>query len=144
MTTSILLTAILIFSVLVLLLVFGVFVLVMNLKYQVSQIYSAMTTVVNKIVSIEALTGRLANSFTEYIEIANELADKFGNMPGESHQALYRTMDGKYTASTLDQLMDKIKKDGNVDKYLSDDMENLRKLFESDEDDDDSEDGSEE
>jgi hypothetical protein len=144
MTIPILLTAVLIFSLLSLLLVFGVFVLMLNLKNQVSQIYTAMATTVNKLLSIEILTGKMANSFAEYVDVASELVERNRDtMMGDSHQAIYRTLDGKYTASSLEQLLNNIKKDGNADKYLSDDMENLRKLFESDDNGDGDEDGEE-
>jgi arsenate reductase-like glutaredoxin family protein len=143
MTVTIMVIVILaIFNILTLLLTFGVYVIVLNTKFHTSQVQNAMTVLVNKTLAVESTLSKLTSSFTEYIEIATEVADKISMIVPEEGQ-VYRTMDGAYSATSLDELINKIKKDGKVEKYLSEDMDQLTKLFEEDMSDDDDDDEEE-
>jgi predicted extracellular nuclease len=89
-----------------------------------------------KILSLEQLTGKIANGMTEFINVTGELVERIDMMTGNK-QPVYRTADGKYSASTLEDLINKIREDNNSDEYFSDDdIKKLRDLFEDDDDDD--------
>jgi hypothetical protein len=50
---------------------------------------------------------------------------------------MFRTIDGKYAAPSLEKLIEKIKKDGAEGEYLSEDeLDGLRQLFEENDDED--------
>jgi hypothetical protein len=54
---------------------------------------------------------------------------------GGSNKVLYKTADGKYTGRSVDELINKIKKDGNSDEYFTDDeLDKLKKMFDPDDD----------
>jgi hypothetical protein len=53
---------------------------------------------------------------------------------------LYKTTDGKYSAHTVDELIEKIKKDGAGDDYFDEEeLDKLKRLFDTEDDDSDNE-----
>lgn len=124
-------------NVITIVLTFMLFVYTLNIRNQVQQIYQAMSTVLMKLFTLEQLTSKMANSFTDFIKLTEEA---FDNAQGPKGMMLYKTTDGKYSAQTVEELIEKIKKDGNGDEYFNDEeLDKLKRLFDN-EDDDDSDD----
>jgi hypothetical protein len=129
------LVALTIFNVLILVLVFMMFVMTLNTKHQINQIHSAMTTVVTKLLGMEQVLSKVVTAFTDFTELSSEMFDQISMNFGEGSMGnVYRTMDGKYSSDTLEGLVDKIKRDGKEKEYLTEDMDQLRELFESEDD----------
>jgi hypothetical protein len=94
-----------------------------------------MSTTISKIFAIEQLIAKMANGFTELIDMTGNMVD------GSYNKILYKTADGRYTGSTVDELISNIKKDGELDEYFTDDeLDKLKKLFETDDTFDEDED----
>ena len=80
---------------------------------------------------------KVGTSFAEFTNIMEVLVDRFemtsdGRGLNSKLGMMYRTLDGKYAAESLEDLINKIKKDGTEDNYLStDELDNLRKMFET-------------
>jgi hypothetical protein len=135
MFSQMVLVGLTIFNILILALAFMIYVMTLNAKYQINQIHSAMTTIVTKMLAMEQVLGKVATAFTEFTEMSSEMFDQISMNFGEGTMGnVYRTMDGKYSSETLEGLIDKIKRDGKEGDYLTEDMDQLRKLFESEDD----------
>jgi hypothetical protein len=135
MISQMVLVGLTIFNVLILGLVFMVYVMILNTKFQINQIHSAMSTVVTKLLGMEQVLSKVVTAFTEFTEMSSEMFDQISMNFGEGGvQNIYRTMDGKYSSNTLEGLVNKIKKDGKEKDYLTDNMDELRELFESEDD----------
>lgn len=120
-------------NVLTILLTFTVFVNTLQTKNQVNQIYQSMSTVLMKLFAIEQMTSKIGNSFAEFIKLTEDAFDAKSPM-------LYKTTDGKYSAKTIDELIDKIKNDDASDEYFDEEeLDKLKRLFDNDEDLDDEE-----
>lgn len=102
------------------------------MKLQVQQIHVGLSTTLSKIFSIEQILSKIGNSFTEFIQLTENMVDGVG---GPMNKVLYKTTDGKYAARTIDELIEKIKKDGNGDEYFSDEeLDKLKKMFDPEDD----------
>ena len=135
MISQMVLVALTIFNVLILGLVFMTYVMMLNTKYQINQIHAAMTTIVTKLLGMEQVLGKVVNALSDLTEVNSEVFDQISMNFGEGTMGnVYRTMDGKYSSNTLEGLVDKIKKDGKEKDYLTEDMDQLRELFESEDD----------
>jgi phage-related protein len=135
MISQMVLVALTIFNVLILGLVFMTYVMMLNTKYQINQIHAAMTTIVTKLLGMEQVLGKVVNALSDLTEVNSEVFDQISMNFGEGAIGnVYRTMDGKYSSNTLEGLIDKIKKDGKEKNYLTEDMDQLRELFESEDD----------
>lgn len=135
MISQMVLVALTIFNVLILGLVFMIYVMMLNTKYQINQIHAAMTTIVTKLLGMEQVLGKVVNALSDLTEVNSEVFDQISMNFGEGAMGnVYRTMDGKYSSNTLEGLVDKIKKDGKEKDYLTEDMDQLRELFESEDD----------
>jgi hypothetical protein len=135
MISQMVLVALTIFNVLILGLVFMTYVMMLNTKYQINQIHAAMTTIVTKLLGMEQVLGKVVNALSDLTEVNSEVFDQISMNFGEGAMGnVYRTMDGKYSSNTLEGLVDKIKKDGKEKDYLTEDMDQLRELFESEDD----------
>jgi predicted extracellular nuclease len=122
--------------VLSLILNFIMFVYINSMRVHTTQLHAGLGSMLGKILSLEQLTGKIANGMTEFINVTGELVERIDMMTGNK-QPVYRTADGKYSASTLEDLINKIREDNNSDEYFSDDdIKKLRDLFEDDDDDD--------
>jgi hypothetical protein len=135
MISQMVLVALTIFNVLILGLVFMTYVMTLNTKYQINQIHAAMTTIVTKLLGMEQVLGKVVSALSDLAEVNSEVFDQISMNFGEGTMGnVYRTMDGKYSSNTLEGLVDKIKKDGKEKDYLTEDMDQLRELFESEDD----------
>lgn len=111
-------------------------------KLLTAQFQQGIGNIAHRMAEQGAYLQKVGNTLTEFTNVMDNLVDKIsqprGLPPGFPPQmgTLYRTLDGKYAAQTLEDLIDKIKEDGNEENYLSEEeMNGLRKLFEDDDDD---------
>lgn len=122
----------LVISLFSLIIMFLTFLHVLTIKNQVNQIYVAMSTLLGRVFSIEAILNKMSQGFTEFIR----LTDNMMGYPSDDNKIIYKTADGRYTAKSIDELVEKIKKDGNSDEYFTDDeLDKLKKLFDPEDDD---------
>lgn len=115
-----------------------------SIKILIGQIHAGLGQVGAKLQSQEVYMQKLGSSFTEFTNIIEDALDKLDfpwNMMQGKPSAMFKTIDGKYTATTLEDLIEKIKKDGVESNYLSqDELNNLRRLFDTDDDEDEDDD----
>lgn len=110
---------------------------VSNLKFTVLTLSPILQAVVNRQQMQEAYLQKLGNSFTEFTNMVGNLFEKLGEGFGPRYSREYRTMDGKFTARSLEELLGKIKDSGEENNYMSnDELDNLRKMFDDEDDDD--------
>lgn len=139
--------------VLIILLVVNVIMLFMNMsvyrdnhsiKLLIGQMHGALGNAIGRIQAQEMYLQKLGNAFSEFTEITERIAERLENDNIRNvSMGMFRTIDGRYSASSLEKLIEKIKKDGNENEYLSEDeLDGLKKLFDeennnNDEDEDD-------
>lgn len=133
--------------VMILIALINVFVLFINIslfkdlitiKLLITQMHTGLGMVANKLQTQENYLHKLGNAFSEFTELMDGVAEKLSMAFNPKTGMMYKTMDGKYAASSLEELLDKISKDGEESNYLSkDEIDNLRRLFEEDDEDDD-------
>jgi hypothetical protein len=110
------------------------FMSLMTMKVQIQQMHVGLATTLGKLFTIEQLMAKIGNGFTEFVGLAENMMD------GPSNRVVYKTADGKYTAQTVDDLIEKIKKDGKSDEYFSDEeLDKLKKMFDPEDDTNDDE-----
>jgi hypothetical protein len=109
------------------------------LKSSIKELQIGLMTTLNKVHGLEHLTNKIGSSFTEFINITNNLVDKMSGMSnGSRHGHLYKTTDGKYSATSIDELINKIKNANEESQYFSDEeLDKLRNMFSNEDDDDD-------
>jgi hypothetical protein len=98
-------------------------------KLLTTQVHQATAQLMVKLHQQEIILGKIAATFNEMTHLMGNVVDKLDDgAPMLSGQMMFRTLDGKHTASNLEEFLRKIK---NTDTpYLSDDeVEQLRKLF---------------
>jgi hypothetical protein len=122
-------------------LVFLMYTHILSIKNTVNQLKEGMGTIISRMLGMEHVLAKLGNSFTEFMNTAGDMLDKFSMMSMFPMGKVYKTSDGKFAASSIEDLMDKVKNSKKDTDYFSDDeLDNLKKLFEVDDDDDDDED----
>lgn len=130
--TELILVASLVINVFTILLTFIIFHTLMSLKPQIQQIHSGLSTTLAKLFSIEHILDKMGNGFTEFIKLTENMMDY---TQGPTGKIVYKTTDGKYTAKSIDELVEKIKDAGEADEYFSDEeLDKLKKLFDEDDD----------
>ena len=108
----------------------------------INQMHVAMGNIVGKLHVQEIYIQKLGSTLSEFTNLMDSVIDRLDTPLSQLFNgkggALYKTIDGKYTAGSLEDLVDKLKGDGVEDKYLSDDeLTELRNMFEIPEDDSD-------
>lgn len=138
--TAALIAGMVVLGIINLMLLFFVFTLFKDnsaLKLLVTQTHIGLGNLTTRILNQESYLQKVGTTFSEFTNIMEELVDKFDNSaysfnPNSKMGMMYRTLDGKYAAKSLEDLISKIKQDGTEDDYLStDELNNLRKMFES-------------
>lgn len=115
-------------------LVFTTFTNIIKIKTLIEQMHVGVAGVLGRVVSVEQLTAKLSQGFTEFIQMTEGMVDQIEDT--RRFGQIYRTSDGKYSAKTLDELINKIKNNGDEGEYFSDDeLNKLKNLFEQDADD---------
>lgn len=132
-TTVLIVSAVI--NVFCIILAFLMYTHMLNFKNQMQQLHSGMSTALTKLFTVEHMMTRMGNGFTEFIRLAETAMDQMGN-----GKTIYKTSDGKFTAKTIEELIDKIKKDGSTEDYFSDEeLDKLKRLFDNEDDDFDDE-----
>jgi hypothetical protein len=111
------------------------------MKLLTQQLHQAMAGLAARAQQQEIIMHKLAASFNEFTNLIGTVVDRLEDfplmgMPPMKGGMLYRTLDGKYAAPSLEDLINKIKKDGTETNYLSEEeIEQLRRMFNEDEED---------
>jgi len=131
-TTEVILVVSLVIHLFSIIILFLNFINIMNMKAQTQQIHAGLTATLSKVFVMEQLLTKISNSFSEFIRLTENVVD---TVNGSNSKVMYKTTDGKYTARTVDELIEKIKRDGNTDEYFTDDeLDKLKKMFDPDDD----------
>lgn len=110
------------------------FMMAANAKTQLQQLHAGMITALGKLFTAEQLLQKINNGFAEFIRLTDSMLD-------QSPNTFFKTGDGKYTARTFDELIEKINDSESVNNYFSEEeLEKLRNLFNADDDSDDEDD----
>lgn len=138
-STDILLAGVAVLNIVLLFLLISLVKDVMMLKLLSQQLQTTMTAIGNKINMHDVMLVKIGNAFNELTLMLGTLVDKFSMMDDRSQSgSLYRTMDGKYMGTSLEDLIKKIQADGAEQSYLSqDEIEGLKRLFEDMDDNED-------
>lgn len=108
-----------------------------NFKLLLNQMHSGLGGLSQKLNSQENFLNRLGSAFSDLTNSLEGMSEKLQFMIETSAPrmgSMYRTIDGKYSATSLEDLLSKIKEDNVEDKYLSpDELDNIRKLFQKEE-----------
>jgi len=120
---------------------------IISVKLLTQQLHQAMAGLAMRNQQQEILLQKLSNSFNEFTNLMGNVVDRLddfplmGMPPMKGGGMVYRTLDGKYAGSSLEDLMKKIKDDGAEGNYLSEEeIEQLRRMFNEDDMEDDSDD----
>jgi len=105
-------------------------------KQHLVELRTMVTGLNLRLLSHEKYFDKLGTGMNQLVSIYNNSMDSSG------YHTMYRTMDGKYTAKSLDELMNKLQQDGVAKEYLSEEeLEGFRRMFrEYDRDNDQDED----
>lgn len=104
-------------------------------KVLIGQMHGALGNIGAKIHAQESYLQKLGNAFSDFTNLMENVAEKIEMVISTRQGSMYRTIDGKYAATSLQDLIEKIKKDGMEGEYLSEEeLEGLRRLFEDDAD----------
>lgn len=134
--------------VLIILLVVNVIMLFMNMsvyrdnhsiKLLIGQMHGALGNTITRIQAQEMYLQKLGNAFSEFTNLTERIAERIESIesPRNFSTGIFRTIDGKYAAPSLEKLIEKIKKDGAEGEYLSEEeLDGLRQLFEENDDED--------
>lgn len=137
---ELLLAAVIISNIILLFIVISLVRDLVTMKMMIQQVHMAFGNVMNKLSGHDILLAKIGNAFNELTTTLGNVVDKLTMLESfPPHMgSLYRTMDGKYTGSTLEELIKKIQASGEEQSYLSqDELDSLRRLFEDEDDDDD-------
>lgn len=136
--TEVILIVSLVINLFSIIILFITFLNAINTKNQVQQMYVGLSTILTKTFVIEQSLAKIGNGFTEFIRMTENIVDQMNDV---NNKVVYKTADGKYTARSVDELIEKIKKDSNSEEYFSDEeLDKLKKMFDPEDDFDDEED----
>jgi hypothetical protein len=126
-------------NILTILLVFLVYRDTLTLKSSVRELHVGLITSLNKVQGIEHLTNKIGTSLAEFINLTGNAVEHIEMMIGNPRgKHLYKTSDGKYAATSIEELINKIKDSNEDSKYFSEDeLNKLRNMFDDDDDEDD-------
>lgn len=117
---------------------------IISMKLLTQQLHQAMAGLATRAHQQEVILHKISGSFNEFTHLVGNVVDRLDdvsmfspNMNMMKSGMLYRTLDGKYAGSSLEDLLNKIKKDGAESNYLSEEeIEQLRRMFSQDEEED--------
>ena len=126
-----------IMNMLLLILTFLMYTHLVSAKVHISQMHIGMSSILGKVMSLEVVTSKMAAGFTEVVTLTEDIIGRLELPSGGYSNQVYKTKDGKYTAKSLDELLDKIREDEAESEYFSDtEIDKLRDMFEGDDEDD--------
>lgn len=102
---------------------------------EMSTIIKTMYVSVNKIEQMSQATMQASENFVDALGEATADIEKQQGTQG--FLQVFRTQDGKHIAPSMDKLIEKLKNDPNYRQMNDSDMDELRRLFEDNADDDD-------
>lgn len=115
-------------------LIFVIYHNMISMKLHITQSHTGLATILGRIMAVEATLVRMATGLTDLVNTTGEMLDR---VDGPT-RPIFKTSDGKYVASSIDELISKMKGDKKSSEYFSDEeVDKLRKLFEPDDDIDD-------
>jgi hypothetical protein len=127
-----------IMNMLLLILTFLMYTHLVSAKVHISQMHIGMSSILGKVMSLEIVTSKMAAGFTEVVTLTEDVLSRLEMPSGGYGSQIYKTKDGKYTAKSLDELLNKIRDDDAESEYFSDtEIDKLRNMFDDDDDDDD-------
>jgi hypothetical protein len=108
-----------------------------TMKLLTQQLHGVFGNVLTKLSTHEVMLAKVGNAFNELTALMGSVVDKMNFLDNSNQMgSLYRTMDGKFAGSSLEDLLKKIQAAGQEQNYLSqEEIEGLRRLFENDDDD---------
>lgn len=119
---------------------FTMFNHITSMNIYTNQLHTGVSNLLNRALVHEQILSKVGSTLEEFVDAAEQLLEQFNSGGSGKPGQLYRTMDGKYSAGTLEELVEKIKNNDEEDKYFQEeDMDKLRQLFEEDSDDDEEE-----
>jgi hypothetical protein len=120
-------------NVILLVLVFIMYANISTMKIHLTQVHAGLGSVLGKMLAMEQVISKLAMGFSEFVEMSGNLIDRLnGELSDTETGALYRTIDGKYSASSLEELMEKIKGNEDDRNTFNEDIDRLKNIFEDD------------
>lgn len=129
-----------IINALLLILAFLTYINTLGLKFYLTQVHTGLSSVLVKLHSLEQFSQKLGNSFNEFIQVVEGMMEKMDEAMQMKRGQIYKTMDGKYTAGSIEELIEKIRNNNEEEDYFSEEeMEKLRNLFETDDDEEEEE-----
>lgn len=137
-TITILLIGLMVLNIILLFLLISVVKDLVLMKMITQQLHSGFASLLNRLNNQDVLLNKIGNAFNDMTNTISSMIDKlsiFDHMP-PNVGSVYRTVDGKYAGSTLEDLLKKIQAAGEEQNYLSqEELDGLRKLFEDDDED---------
>ncbi len=136
--TTVLIAGMIVLGIINLMLLFFVFSLFKDnsaLKLLITQMHAGLGNLSTRILNQDAYLQKVGASFAEFTTIMEDLVERMDSPehmmgPNPKLGMMYRTLDGKYAAGSLEDLINKIKKDGTQESYLSpEELSDLRKMF---------------
>lgn len=115
---------------------------VVSLKLLMTQLHTAVAALASRTINQELMISKLGNSFADFVNMASNMIDRIDMVAGSGR--IYKTADGKFSGTSIQDLIEKIKQAGEENEYISKedidkDMDRLRKMFEQQDDIDDEE-----
>lgn len=128
-------------NILLLVLVFLNYKEILTTRSSIKESHVVLLATLSKVQNLEHLSNKIGTTLSEFINLTGNVVDRLETMIDNSRSKhFYKTSDGRYTATSLEELMNKIKDSDDGSKYFSDDeLDKLRDMF-GDEGDDDLED----
>jgi hypothetical protein len=122
-------------NVLLLFLVYSMHNKVLTGAVHTQNLLNGISSMVHRMAVLEHNLHKLSSAFTDFVDATGSLVDKIQMMNNMTMEGMYRTMDGRYSARTIEELINKIRKDNNESTYFNEDeLDKLRQMF-SDNDD---------
>lgn len=107
---------------------------------EMSTIIKTMYVAINKIEQMTQATMQASEDFVDALHKVAEEQDQRMQMPPTGFFKVFKSEDGRHSASSFEELIKKMRNDPNYTKMSDKDIEELRRLFEEngrDEDEDD-------
>lgn len=104
----------------------------------IQNILNGIGTLITRSMVLDHNLQKLSTGFTDFIDATGNLVDKVQLMANQlGADGMYRTMDGRYTANSIEELIHKIRRDKNESSYFDEDeLDKLRRMFGDDSDED--------
>lgn len=126
----------------ILLLVFVIimYMTIFEMRLYIRQLHTGVSNLLSRVLTIETVMNKIGMGLTELTNFSGNIIEMI--TAGKTGK-IFKTTDGKYVASSLEELLNKVQQDNAESDYFSeDDLEKLRSMFEQDDSDEEDEDES--